>query len=261
MRFLISILLCINTAWATESVFVLNTTNNRVEHAVNPDQVRGIASITKLMTAMVALDTDRDLDKKLKLTRRVAGHLPVQEYTRRQLLEAMLIKSDNAAAETLAEDYPGGRAQFIQRMNWYSQIWDMPNTKFSDASGLSAFNVSTARETAELVNIASSYWLIREISTKKQADIETRYKKKVRKIKLSHTSGSILEFDNVLVSKTGLTTAAGWCVGLAVEKQKQGYVIVILGSKNKTQRLNTVRDILYNHIVDTNIISPEKFAN
>lgn len=261
MRFLICLFLFLNTAWAGESVFVLNTTKNRVEHVVNADQVRSIASITKLMTAMVALDYDRDLDKKLKLTRRVRGHLPVQEYSRRQLLEAMLINSDNAAAETLAEDFPGGRDRFIQRMNWYAQIWDMPNTRFSDASGLSAFNVSTAREVADLVYTSTGYWLIRDISTKKQSEIETRYKKKVRKIKLNHTSGKILEFDNVLVSKTGLTSSAGWCVGLAVEHQRQDYVIVILGSKNKNQRLNTVKDVMYNHIVDHNLHASKKSTN
>jgi len=258
MRFLISILLCINAAWASESVFVLNTSQNRVDHSVNADQVRGIASITKLMTAMVTLDSDRDLDRSLMLSRRVKSHLPVQHYTRRQLLEAMLIKSDNAAAETLAEDYPGGRDRFIQRMNWYAKIWDMPNTRFADASGLSAFNVSTAREVADLVHLASSYWLILDIGSRKQVEIETRFKKKIRKIKLNHTSGSILEFDNVIVSKTGLTSAAGWCVGLVVERDRQGYVVVILGAKNKAQRLNTVKDIMYNHIVDTNLATIDK---
>lgn len=261
MKFFICLLLSLNTVWASESVFVLNSSQNRVEHAVDADRVRGIASITKLMTAMVTLDADRNLDRKLQLTRRVKGHLPVQEYTRRELLEAMLIKSDNAAAETLAQDFPGGRDRFIQRMNWYAQIWDMPNTRFADASGLSAFNVSTAREVADLVHTASGYWLIRDISTKKQAVVETKYQKKVRKIRLNHTSGSLLEFDNVLVSKTGLTSAAGWCVGLQVERQRQEYIIVILGAKNKTQRLNTVKDIVYNHINDNNLYLDQNSTN
>ena len=87
-------------AWAStlaharidDSVFLYNVTNDRTEYQRNIDEVRSIASITKLMTAMVALDYDKDLSRKLLLSKRVKGHLPVQEYTREQLLKALLIK-------------------------------------------------------------------------------------------------------------------------------------------------------------------------
>ena len=237
-----------------DSVVLYNVTQHKLEMSRNANQVRSIASITKLMTAMVTLDYDKDLSRKLMLSKSVHSHLPRQLYTREQLLNAMLVKSDNAAAETLAEDYPGGRTAFVAAMNRYSFMWGMPNTQFSDPAGLGVFNVSTAHEVAELVHTASGYWFIREASSKKQVAIETKYKKKIRTIRLDHTSGPLLlTFDNVLVSKTGLTNAAGWCVGLYAEHKKQEYIVVVLGSRNKQARLNTVKDIRYNHIVDINL--------
>ncbi len=237
-----------------DSVLLFNVKHNRVEMSRNADQIRSIASITKLMTAMVALDYDKDLSRRLMLTRRVHSHLPRQEYTREQLLNAMLVKSDNAAAETLAEDYPGGRTAFIAAMNRYAFMWGMRRTQFVDPSGLGVFNVSTAREVADLVHTAGGYWFIRESSSKKHVAFETKYNKKIRTIKLDHTSGPLLfTFDNVLVSKTGLTSSAGWCVGLLAEHNKQEYIVVVLGSRNKQERLDTVKDIRYNHIVDINL--------
>jgi len=200
------------------------------------------------------LDYDKDLSRRLTLSRRVLSHLPRQQYTREQLIMAMLIKSDNAAAETLAEDYPGGRTAFIARMNHQADLWGMKDTNFVDPSGLGVFNTSTAHDVADLINTASGYWLIRDISGQKQMALETKYKKKIRTIKLDHTSGPLLfTFDNVLVSKTGLTSSAGWCVGMLVEQGKQQYIVVVLGSKNKKERLNTVKDIRYNHVLDVNL--------
>lgn len=259
-KILILLLLISSTAWAKrvpvepESVLLYNASANKTVIESNADQVRAIASITKIMTAMVTLDWDKDLSRKLMLSKRVGSHLPRQEYTRLQLLEAMLIKSDNAAAETIAEDYPGGRTAFIEKMNWYAKEWELPKTKFEDPSGLGKQNLSTARDVANMMHIASGYWLITDISTKKQIALETKYKKKIRTIKLEHTSGNILfTFDNILVSKTGLTNAAKWCVGLVTEQNKQQYVIVVLGSPNKSERLKTVKDIMYNHVLDQNL--------
>ena len=257
MKWILPLLLMIGSAWAKpapDSVLLLNTSTNHIELSRNADRVRSIASLTKIMTAMVALDYDKDLSRRLTLTQRVGSFLPRQQYTREQLLEAMLVKSDNAAAETLAEDYPGGRTAFIAEMNRQAQAWQLYNTTFDDASGLSALNKSTVLDIANLMHIASGYWFIRDTSVKKQVAFETRYKKQIRTIRLSHTSESILfTFDNILVSKTGLTSAAGWCVGLVVQQNNKPYVIVVLGSANKTQRLQTVKNIIYNHVLDQNL--------
>ena len=261
-HFLLAIALVVSPAWGktktsnlpTESVLVFNVSKNRSEYERNATEQRSIASITKIMTAMVALDYDRDLNKRLKHNPRVSTSLPRQMYTRQDLLTAMLVKSDNGAAETLAQDYPGGVPAFVQRMNEQARTWDMTRTQFVDPHGLSSGNISTVHDVAGMITTSASYWFIREVSVKKQVAIETQQKKRVRTISLAHTSAPMLfEFDNIIVSKTGLTSAAGWCVGLVVAQKQEQYVIVVLGAPNKSQRFAVVKDAMYNHVLDQNI--------
>jgi D-alanyl-D-alanine endopeptidase (penicillin-binding protein 7) len=253
-KILTAIVLCMTLLAQADSVLLYNLTKDRIEMSRDADRLRSIASVTKIMTAMVALDYDKDLSRRLMLSRLVRSHLPRQEYTREQLLKAMLINSDNAAAETIAEDYPGGRSAFIARMNLQADIWGMRDTNFVDPSGLGVFNVSTVRDVANMMTTATGYWFITEVSSQKQTAIETKYKKKIRTINLPHTSGQLLfTFDSVIVSKTGLTSSAGWCVGMVVEQNNQKYVVVVLGSRNKRERLETVKNIRYNHIDDANL--------
>jgi D-alanyl-D-alanine endopeptidase (penicillin-binding protein 7) len=253
-KILTTFLLCLTLSAHADSVLVYNLSRHKVEMSRNADQVRSIASITKIMTAMITLDYDIDLSRRLILSKRVHSYLPRQMYTREQLLKAMLIKSDNAAAETLAEDYPGGRSAFVARMNHQARLWDMKRTSFVDPSGLGVFNTSTARDLSELMIVAMGYPLIREVSAQKHVALETKNQKKIRKINLDHTSGPLLlAFDSVLISKTGLTSAAGWCVSMVVEQNKQQYIVIVLGSKNKKQRLDTVKEIRHGHALGTNL--------
>ena len=236
------------------SVWVYNVTRDRVEYAYNSEQVRPIASITKIMTAMVALDHDKDLGKMLKLDNRVGSSLPKQSYNRWQLFQAMLVRSDNAAAETLARDYPGGRSAFIARMNAQAQEWGMKNTKFEDPTGLSASNISSVDDVANMMEVSAGYWLIQEITTRKQVAVETQFKKRIRTVSLKNTNSPLLfEFENIVVSKTGLTSRAGWCLGLVVEQRKQQFVIVVLGEPTKQQRIKTIQKIMYNHVIDNRL--------
>ena len=235
------------------SILVLDVNSNKPQYVLNGEQVRPIASITKLMTAMVTLDYDKDLGRKLLLSSRVLSSLPKQYYTRHELLNAMLVRSDNAAAETIADDYPGGRSEFVKQMNLHAKMWDMHNTAFLDPTGLSVFNVSTVYDVANMIQTASSYWFIRETSVKKNVAIDTQAKKKTRTINLNNTNQPLLfKFDNIVISKTGLTNAAGWCISLFVSQKDKDYVIVVLGSKNKNERTATVKDIMYSHVLDSN---------
>jgi D-alanyl-D-alanine endopeptidase (penicillin-binding protein 7) len=260
--FLLAAILAVSPAWSkvktsnlpAESVLIFNVSKNRSEYERNAFDQRAIASITKVMTAMVALDYDKDLSKRLMHRPTVSTKLPRQLYTRQDLLTAMLVKSDNGAAETLARDYPGGISAFVKRMNLQAQEWGMTRTEFVDPHGLGAGNISTVHDVANMITTSTGYWFIREVSTKKQVAIETQQKKRVRTISLSHTSAPMLfEFDNIIVSKTGLTSAAGWCVGLAVNQRQDQYVIVVLGSPNKAHRFAVVKDMMYNHVLDQNI--------
>jgi D-alanyl-D-alanine endopeptidase (penicillin-binding protein 7) len=251
---LLAMLMLVNTAFAKTlppSVYLYNLSTGQTIIAENTYEIRPIASITKLMTAMVAIDYSNDLSKQLKINKKLKSHLPLKEHARLEVLTAMLIRSDNSAAETIAEDYPGGREGFMRAMNQKARDLNMPNTKFLDPSGLSVFNVSVAEEVAIMVNEASKYDLIRQLTTTKETTVDVPYKKKVRTTTIVNTNRHVLaEFTSIVTGKTGLTTAAGWCLGMAVENKDQKYLLVVLGSKSKQARLQTVEQLMYNHIID-----------
>jgi len=245
-----ALIMCGNVQ-AKPSIWVYNQTQDTIVFNQNANTVRPIASITKLMTAMVALDHDPTLTRSIKLVNRVGSSLSSGQYTRRQLFDAMLVRSDNAAAETLAQDFPGGRVAFLRAMNRRAVALGMTSTRFNDPSGLSRNNTGTAGDIGTLVTAAGKYTLIREISVQQQVRIESHFKQRVRIIALPNTNQPVLfSFDNIQVSKTGFTNPAGWCVALLVERNKQTFAVVVLGSENHARRLDTVRDIMYNHIND-----------
>ncbi len=231
------------------SVMVTNITDGTITRSQNIDQVRALASMTKLMTAMIALDYDRDMNRKLVLSRNAGSKMPRREYTRGELFHMLLIKSDNAAAETLAADYPGGRQRFIHHINSRALMLDMYSTSFDDPSGLSKYNVSTASDVTQMVIESANYSEIRDISTKKVATILTQVKQKSRVLVLHNTNTAILsQVDNVQVSKTGYTNPAGFCVALLVHKTEgdRDYheVIVVMGARNSSHRVDTVKKVV-----------------
>jgi len=236
-------------ATKTETHWLYNQTLNTIIISNNSAEIRPIASITKLMTAMVALDYSLDMDRKIKMYRNLRSFLPSQEHKRSDVLSAMIIRSDNSAAETMAADYPGGRIAFLAAMNAKAASLGMVNTNFVDPSGLTK-NVSTAEDVSKMVLEASKYPLIRQLSTTQEKSVEVEAKKKIKTIMLVNTNKSMLfEFDNLIASKTGLTSIAGWCVAMVVESNGQRYTLVVLGAKNKLERLRTVERIMYNDII------------
>ena len=263
MRLLIlTLLFAFSTAHAREpSVYVYNDTLDRVEHQRNSTEYRSSASITTLMTAMVALDHSKDLFRQLPLNTTVKSNLPRGLYTRQELFNAMLVRSDNAAAETLAADYPGGRKEFVWRMNQQAKAWGI-NATFRDPTGLNPGNMATAGDVGTMAVYAANYWVIRDASVKKTVAFERKFKKRLKKIQLNNTNRPLLmEFDEIIVSKTGFTNPAGYCVALVVEHKKQRRVIVVLGERNKTRRTDTVQDIMYNHVLDQNLQDPKYLNN
>ena len=255
MRYLLlTLLFVISTVHAREpSVYVYNITKDKVEYQSNSTEFRPIASVTKLMTAMVALDYSKDLFRQLPLNTTVKSNLPRGNYTRQELFNAMLVRSDNAAAETLAADYPGGRKEFIWRMNQQAKAWGI-NAVFRDPTGLDPHNMATAGDIGTMVSYAAGYWLIRQTSVQKQVAFERRFKKRLRTIQLNNTNRPLLmEFDEIIVSKTGFTNPARYCVALVVEKDHQQHAIVVLGAPNRSRRIDTVQDAIYNHVLDENL--------
>ena len=254
MKYFLSLLVLPVVVFAQPSVLHYDLNSDKYLHNKNINQTRPIASITKLMTAMVVLDSNPNLQEKLSLSKKAKSSLPRQQFSRINLLNAMLVKSDNGAAETLAENYPGGRDAFMREMNRHAFSFGMISTRFEDPTGLSSNNRSTAIDVATMVNKAGSYKLIRDISVQKQIIIDGKFKKKVRKIVLPNTNRYILvEFDSVVVSKTGFTNPAGYCVALLVEEKGKRSVIVVLGANNKYDRIKKVEHVLYNDVVDSEI--------
>ena len=233
------------------SVWLYNQTQDQVVVEKNAYLVRPFASITKLMTAMIVIDQDWNWERRLTLSRSTKSRLPTGRYTRGELLRALLINSDNAAAETFAADYPGGRSAFLQAMNQRAWSLGMYSTQFQDPSGLSAGNVSNAGDLGTMIRAAGEYPIIRDISTQSHVAVETHSRKRTRIMELNNTNGRALGMiDNVRVGKTGFTNPAGFCIGLQVQQQGDVYLVVVLGAKNSAKRLDLVKNLLYNHTAE-----------
>ena len=235
---LLILLTVVASVQASEShtVLVYNVGTKETVLSENADVIRPMASITKLMTAMIALDRYELSDK-----------LPTGKKSRatvEQLLIKLLVRSDNGAAEVLARNYPQGRTAFIRAMNDRSAQLGLFDTKFSDPSGLMP-NTSTAKELVKLVAASGNYNFIRRISSQPAIYQTSQVKKKTKTVTLANTNSSILfEFNNILVSKTGFTYKAGRCLAMLVDKNGQEHVIIILGERTKQSRDQLARNLL-----------------
>lgn len=234
---IITIFASISYAAQPPSVVVHNTTTNRSVISDNADVVRPMASITKLMTAMVALDTFH-LDQKIPTGKK-------SSMTVEQLLTNVLVRSDNNASEVLAKAHPNGRKEFLRHMNLKAQILGLKNTEYHDASGLIASNTTTANELVQVVIAASKYPFIKQTSTLTEITHTAKVKNKTKTVKLPNTNKDILfEFDNILVSKTGTTSKAGKCLAMLVDNKGEQYAIIILGEPSKKARDQVARNLI-----------------
>jgi len=238
---LFSLLFCL-TAEAkpiTAKSFLVSDTHGEVILERNADQVQPIASITKLMTAMVVLDADQPLDEELQipwhLNRKYHSRLPrsVKSLPRHTLLNLAIVKSDNLAAYTLCHYYPGGVDNCVRAMNVKTIQMQLANTHFTDPTGLDDTNVSTARDLALLVLQASYYPHITDASGMPEVSIKV----KKRWWQFGNTNPLVRRGDNIRVSKTGYINASGGCLVMLVDTDVGDRVIVLLNSKNTRTRI------------------------
>jgi D-alanyl-D-alanine endopeptidase (penicillin-binding protein 7) len=202
----------------------------------NVDQVRSIASVTKLMTAMVTIDNS-DLNEPVPITRHrgYTTHIPpgTKTMTRLELVNLAMITSDNLAAHLLATTYKDGFDAFVVAMNKKALLLGMKDTKYVEATGLLAGNVSTVIDLNAQVMAAMRYPVIVEAS--KSSTSQVKAKKKF--VLFRNTNPLVGSPRNIIVSKTGWINASGGCLVMAVETSHGLRTVIILGSKSTRTRI------------------------
>lgn len=246
MKKLLLLLLLCASAHAEQGSFALyDYDRSEYQIAYDTDEQRPIASVSKLFTANTILRSGVDLDEKVRVQGKSTGHFPNgMMVTRHNLMQAMLISSDNRAAETLANTYPGGFTKFIQDTNEFIRGRGLLQTYIEEPTGLSRNNVSTASELVSFIGAIKDNASLRDYADDKSAEILVPKGKKFIHIRLHNTNPSIFKFDNILISKTGFTNPAGRCVVMLVEKEHRYYGIVVLGQKNVKSRTELANGLI-----------------
>jgi serine-type D-Ala-D-Ala endopeptidase (penicillin-binding protein 7) len=232
-----------------KSALVLDLDKGTVLYDKNSEEVRSIASLTKLMTAMVFLECGVDLFDTITISREDArasarSHLrPGETFYILDLLHASLMPSDNRATRALVRATGLSPQEFVGRMNRKADSLGLVNTEFSDPTGLDADNVSTAWETAKLLKVALSYPLISQITTK------TSYKffslnKRRRMHQLSNSNRLLRDDYEVLGGKTGFIGRSGWCLAVMLKNIEEKLCVVVLGAASNVRRFAEARHIL-----------------
>ena len=250
------------------AALVVDQKTGEALYAKNVDVPTSIASITKLMTAMVTLDAGLDLSEDLVIGNDEVDHLKGTgsrlalgtRLTREELLHLALIASENRAAAALSRAYPGGREAFVVAMNRKAHEIGMKDSHFVDGTGLNSSNRSTAADLVKMVDAAYQYPLLREITSTGSYDVSLPRTKVVRIHEHGHTHKvarvvqSHMAFNNtnaltrnqdweIGVSKTGFINEAGHCLVMQTKIAEQKVIIVLLDSWGKYSRIGDAQRI------------------
>jgi D-alanyl-D-alanine endopeptidase (penicillin-binding protein 7) len=233
---------------ASGSALLVDLKTNEILYSSNPDVVVPIASVTKLMTAMVALDAKQPLDervpiaiKDVKEMRGVFSRVKVgSQLSRRDMLQLALMSSENRAAASLAENYPGGVPAFVAAMNAKATALGMSHTRYVEPTGLSELNVSSANDLVKLLKASRNYPLIGQFSTtpeKTQSFSKPNYTLGFR-----NTNHLVHKADwDIQLTKTGFTNEAGHCLVMRTTMAGKPVAFVVLDAFGK-----------YTHMADAN---------
>ena len=231
-KLLIILILATSSVYAdptfTAQSWLVADSNGKVLEGSNMTEVRSIASITKLMTAMVVLDSGQSL------TEIIPKKLYNKQLTREILIDLAIVKSDNNAAKLLCDYYPGGYNRCIEAMNQKAVALQMINSTFTDPTGRMHTNVSTAHDLIKLVFAASKYPLIVQASNMDAVRWNISKKKTAEFRNTNSLVGNGYKF---LVSKTGFINKAGGCIVMMIDTANGIRTVVLLGSKNTKTRI------------------------
>jgi len=230
------------------SYVVVDKSSGIVLAASHADTVWPIASLTKLMTAMVTLDSKPNLSETLTISdedvdtlKGTRSRLRVgMNLNREEMLRLALMSSENRAASSLASNYPGGREAFIAAMNRKASELGLQDTQFSDPTGLTAANVSSARDLVKMVAFAHQYPLIREFTTATEYDVKI-----AGRTQAFHNTNSLVKSASwdIGLSKTGYINEAGKCLVMQAWLNNKPIIIVLLDSWGKMTRIGDANRI------------------
>lgn len=241
---LFSLLLYTSASASAGSYVLYNFSDAEMKASNQHKEVVPIASVTKLFTAARIIEEGLDLEERVKVHGPNSGRFPVGTMVSRfELLKAMLIASDNRAADSLAHSYPGGYRQFIDHVNTMVQERGLKNTHIDDASGLSPLNTSTADDLVNFVYSLRKNQVIVLLSSLSSSSIEVEKKKKHVMVPIRNTNPDISKY-NILISKTGFTNKAGRCLVMLIENNNELLGLAVLGEKNPKSRSKTVSILL-----------------
>ncbi|EOC1311076.1 D-alanyl-D-alanine endopeptidase [Cronobacter turicensis] len=225
---------------ASGSAMIVDLRTNEVLFSSHPDLVRPIASITKVMTAMVVLDASLPLDEMLTVD---ISHTPEMkgiysrvrlnsQISRKNMLLLALMSSENRAAASLAHHYPGGYDAFIRAMNAKAKALGMRNTRFVEPTGLSIHNVSTARDLTKLLIATKQYPLIGQLSTTRE-EMAT-FSNPAYTLPFRNTNHLVYRDNwNIQLTKTGFTNAAGHCLMMRTLIKNRPVTLVVMDAFGK----------------------------
>ena len=225
----------------SSAFYVINQNTGEVLLERNAAAVLPIASITKLMTAMVVLESGQRLSEPLEITEGDIDRLKGTgsrlslgtTLTREDMLHLALMSSENRAASALARNYPGGEAAFVEAMNVKARLLGLWNTRFHDSTGLNPGNVSSPRDLAKLVAASASFPLIREFSTSPERYVDING----RMLRFGNTNSLVRSPEwAISVSKTGYISEAGRCLVMQTWLHQQPVVMVLMDSYGRYTR-------------------------
>jgi D-alanyl-D-alanine endopeptidase (penicillin-binding protein 7) len=233
----------------SQSVAVVDSQTGKLVYEKNPLQTQPIASITKLMTAMVMLDAGLSLDEPITITedevdrlKNTSSRLSVgSTLTRREMLLLALMSSENRASASLARTYPGGKAAFIAKMNQKARSIGMRNAVFHDATGLDMRNSATAMDLVRMVKAAYQYPLIRQFSTTHEY---IAHPSATRVLHYKNSNPLVREGEwDIGLSKTGYIEEAGRCLVMETTMGSQRLIVVLLAANGSAARVNDAKSI------------------
>lgn len=237
---------------ASAKALVMDQATGEIIYAKNINTPTPIASVTKLMTAMVMLDAHLPMDETLMVTeqdvdtlRGSSSKLPVgSQLTRAELLHMAIMSSENRAASALGRNYPGGMSAFVAAMNEKARVIGMSNTHFVDPTGLHTENMSTASDLSKMVKAAYNYPQIREVSTSPSQE----FRLNTHRGPVNFSNTNLLVRNNnqkwvIGLSKTGYISEAGRCLVMQAQISGKNVVMVFLDSMGKFSRIGDAERI------------------